>query len=39
VEAGKRVLMVMHSYGGAVGTDTVEGLTSAERKAQGNWEE
>ncbi|KAJ0413932.1 alpha/beta-hydrolase [Aspergillus carlsbadensis] len=26
VEAGERILMVMHSYGGAVGTDAVQGL-------------
>ncbi|KAI9823830.1 MAG: hypothetical protein M1819_001131 [Sarea resinae] len=35
VEAGEYVLMVMHSYGGAVGTDAVEGLTYPERKAAG----
>jgi len=35
VEAGERVLMLMHSYGGAVGTDAVEGLTFADRKAAG----
>ncbi len=35
VEAGKRVVMVMHSYGGAVGTDAVEGLAFSARKAAG----
>ncbi|KAI9643115.1 hypothetical protein NHQ30_008850 [Ciborinia camelliae] len=35
VEAGERVLMAMHSYGGAVGTDAIEGLTFADRKAAG----
>ncbi|TVY43897.1 hypothetical protein LOCC1_G003845 [Lachnellula occidentalis] len=35
VEAGERVLMVMHSYGGAVGTDAISGLSLAERKAEG----
>ncbi|TGO54932.1 hypothetical protein BOTNAR_0256g00070 [Botryotinia narcissicola] len=35
VEADERVLMAMHSYGGAVGTDAVEGLTFADRKAEG----
>ncbi|KAF7940679.1 uncharacterized protein EAE97_006865 [Botrytis byssoidea] len=34
VEADERVLMAMHSYGGAVGTDAVEGLTFADRKAE-----
>lgn len=33
VEAGKRVLMLLHSYGGAVGTDAVEGLAFSTRKA------
>jgi len=35
VETGDQVLMVMHSYGGAVGTDAIEGLTFADRKAAG----
>ncbi|TVY29754.1 hypothetical protein LHYA1_G002033 [Lachnellula hyalina] len=35
VEAGERVLMVMHSYGGAVGTDAITGLSFTERKAEG----
>ncbi|TVY83159.1 hypothetical protein LSUE1_G006944 [Lachnellula suecica] len=35
VQAGECVLMVMHSYGGAVGTDAVLGLTFPERKATG----
>ncbi|KAL1987390.1 hypothetical protein VTN96DRAFT_4106 [Rasamsonia emersonii] len=34
-DAGERVLMLMHSYGGAVGTDAVEGLAFSERKAAG----
>ncbi|MCJ1252158.1 hypothetical protein MMC30_009397 [Trapelia coarctata] len=32
-EAGERMLMLMHSYGGAVGTDAVEGLAFTDRKA------
>ena len=36
VDAGERVIMAMHSYGGAVGTDAVEGLSLTERKAQGH---
>ena len=36
VEAGERVLMLLHSYGGAVGTDAVdESLTFSFRKASG----
>ncbi|KAI9734755.1 MAG: hypothetical protein M1818_006742 [Claussenomyces sp. TS43310] len=35
VEAGERVLMLLHSYGGAVGTDAVEGLTFFDRRAAG----
>ena len=35
VEAGEHVLMLLHSYGGAVGTDAVEGLTFPARKASG----
>lgn len=35
VEAGERVLMIMHSYGGVVGTGAVEGLSLSERKAAG----
>jgi pimeloyl-ACP methyl ester carboxylesterase len=35
VEAGERVLMILHSYGGAVGTDAVEGLALSARKASG----
>lgn len=35
VEAGERVLMLLHSYGGAVGTDAVEGLAFSNRKAAG----
>ncbi|KAJ5408956.1 hypothetical protein N7509_002839 [Penicillium cosmopolitanum] len=35
VEAGERVLMIMHSYGGAVGTGAAEGLSFSERKAAG----
>ncbi|KAL9119098.1 MAG: hypothetical protein Q9187_004348 [Circinaria calcarea] len=35
VEAGERVVMLLHSYGGAVGTDAVEGLTFSDRKASG----
>ncbi|KAF5869608.1 putative prolyl aminopeptidase protein [Botrytis fragariae] len=37
VEADERVLMAMHSYGGAVGTDAVEGLTFADREAEGKF--
>ncbi|CAG8974879.1 hypothetical protein HYALB_00000494 [Hymenoscyphus albidus] len=36
IEAGERVLMVMHSYGGAVGADAIEGLSFTERKAAGH---
>lgn len=35
VGAGEHVLMIMHSYGGAVGTGAVEGLSLAERSAAG----
>lgn len=35
VETGERVLMVMHSYGGAVATSALDGLSLAERKAAG----
>ncbi|KAJ5580826.1 hypothetical protein VI817_009525 [Penicillium citrinum] len=35
VDAGERVLMIMHSYGGAPGTGAVEGLSLAERKTTG----
>ncbi|KAM0183737.1 hypothetical protein ACHAPF_000179 [Botrytis cinerea] len=35
VEADERVFMTMHSYGGAVGTDAIEGLIFADRKAEG----
>ncbi|CAI7578680.1 unnamed protein product [Penicillium manginii] len=35
VEAGEHVLMIMHSYGGAVGTGAVEGLSLSERRAAG----
>lgn len=35
VEAGERVLMLLHSYGGAVGTDAVDGLAFSDRKAAG----
>ncbi|KAJ5090591.1 hypothetical protein N7532_009275 [Penicillium argentinense] len=35
VDSGERVLMIMHSYGGAVGTDAVKGLSLSERKAAG----
>jgi pimeloyl-ACP methyl ester carboxylesterase len=35
VKAGERVLMVMHSYGGIVGTDAIEDLAFADRKAAG----
>ncbi|KAF7896212.1 hypothetical protein EAF00_006226 [Botryotinia globosa] len=38
VEADERVLMAMHSYGRAVGTDAVEGLTFADRKTEGKSE-
>jgi len=36
VEAGERILMVMHSYGGAIGTDAIEGLTRTERRIEGS---
>ena len=36
VDAGERVLMVMHSYGGAVGTDAAEGLYLPDRQAKGH---
>lgn len=32
VEAGQKILLIMHSYGGAVGTDAVQDLTITERK-------
>lgn len=32
VEEGQRILLIMHSYGGAVGTDAVDDLTITERK-------
>lgn len=35
VDDGQRVLMIMHSYGGAVGGSAVDGLSFAERKAAG----
>lgn len=35
VDAGESVLMIMHSYGGAVGTGAAEGLSLAERHAAG----
>ncbi|KAJ5273481.1 hypothetical protein N7478_008606 [Penicillium angulare] len=35
VNNGQRVLMIFHSYGGAVGGSAVEGLSIAERKAAG----
>jgi alpha-beta hydrolase superfamily lysophospholipase len=35
VEAGEHVLMIMHSYGGAVGTGAVEGLSLSDRRAAG----
>lgn len=35
VEDGQRVLMVLHSYGGAVGGSAVEGLSLADRQAAG----
>jgi hypothetical protein len=35
VDAGERVLKVMHSYGGLLGTDAVEGLSFSERQADG----
>ncbi|KAM0129344.1 hypothetical protein ACHAP3_007849 [Botrytis cinerea] len=35
VEADERVFMTMHSYGGAVGTDAIEGLIFADRKVEG----
>lgn len=35
VDAGEHVLMIMHSYGGAVGTGALEGLSLAEREATG----
>ncbi|MCJ1373600.1 hypothetical protein MMC20_004828 [Loxospora ochrophaea] len=34
VDAGRRVLMVMHSYGGTVGTDAVQGLDLSARKSE-----
>ncbi|KAL2869730.1 alpha/beta hydrolase [Aspergillus lucknowensis] len=34
--AGERILMIMHSYGGAVGTDAVEGLAYPRPSANGN---
>ncbi|KAJ5532283.1 hypothetical protein N7494_008835 [Penicillium frequentans] len=35
IDDGQRVLMIMHSYGGAVGSSAVEGLSLSERKASG----
>lgn len=35
VDEGQRVLMILHSYGGAVGNSAVEGLSITERKAEG----
>ena len=35
VSAGQRVLMLMHSYGGAVGTDAIEDFTIDSRAAAG----
>ncbi|KAJ5659265.1 hypothetical protein N7507_005716 [Penicillium longicatenatum] len=35
IDDGQRVLMIMHSYGGAVGSSAVEGLSFSERKASG----
>ena len=35
VEAGEDVIMLMHSYGGEVGTDAVRDLTASSRRAQG----
>ena len=35
IDAGERVITAMHSYGGAVGTDAVEDLSLAKRKAMG----
>ncbi|KAJ6084272.1 hypothetical protein N7486_011072 [Penicillium sp. IBT 16267x] len=35
IEDGRRVLMIMHSYGGVVGSSAVEGLSFSERKASG----
>ena len=35
VEAGEDVIMLMHSYGGAVGTDAVRDLTASSRNARG----
>ncbi|KAJ6015591.1 hypothetical protein N7540_010182 [Penicillium herquei] len=35
VDDGQRVLMILHSYGGAVGGSAVEGLSISERKAAG----
>ncbi|KAH8704009.1 hypothetical protein BGW36DRAFT_287325, partial [Talaromyces proteolyticus] len=34
VESDQRVIMLMHSYGGAVGTDAVEGLSLSVRQSQ-----
>ncbi|KAJ5156759.1 hypothetical protein N7492_009562 [Penicillium capsulatum] len=36
VEAGDRVLMILHSYGGVVGSSAVDGLSLTERKAAGH---
>ena len=35
IDAGEHIVMVMHSYGGAVGTDAAGGLSLTERKAAG----
>jgi pimeloyl-ACP methyl ester carboxylesterase len=35
IDAGKEVLLVMHSYGGAVGTEAAKGLSKAERAKEG----
>ncbi|RAH70676.1 alpha/beta hydrolase [Aspergillus aculeatinus CBS 121060] len=35
VEAGREVIVLMHSYGGQVGTNALTGLSTAQREAQG----
>jgi pimeloyl-ACP methyl ester carboxylesterase len=35
IDDGQHVLMIMHSYGGAVGSSAVESLSLSERKASG----
>ncbi|KAL4898383.1 alpha/beta-hydrolase [Aspergillus ambiguus] len=35
VNSGKRVLMIMHSYGGLVGANAIEGFSRAERQKSG----